>query len=313
MGLGGRIDLTNFWVKFCTIGAFQVQWQTVFVLKLGKIMADFLVLDGKSIVFIGGGNMAGAMIGGLINARDSHELNLTIGVSDKHTDKLAHFAKQGIQTTMPDTAHTLIEKADVVVLAIKPQILAEVAPSLAPYLADKLVLSVLAGVSIDVLSGALGTAHVVRAMPNLPASIGAGATGLYASANIDKGACAVCEAIMSSCGVAVWVADEDKLHAVTAVSGSAPAYFFYVLEHMTAEAVAMGLPVDVAHKLAVQSMIGAGMLAKTGNPTTLREAVTSKGGTTAEAINSLNHDDVGGAFGRAMRACYERSIELGKL
>lgn len=276
-------------------------------------MADFLALDNKSIVFIGGGNMAGAMIGGLINTKASHGLNLTIGVSDKHTDKLAHFAEQGVQTATPETAYHLIEGADVVVLAVKPQVLADVAPTLAPYLADKLVLSVLAGVSVATLTNALGTASVVRAMPNLPASIGQGATGLYAPADINEGSRAICEAIMASCGVAVWVADEDKLHAVTAVSGSAPAYFFYVLEHMTAEAVAMGLPTDVAHQLAVQSMIGAGLLARHGNPTALREAVTSKGGTTAEAINSLNHDDVGGAFGRAMRACYERSVELGKL
>lgn len=276
-------------------------------------MTDFQALNGKSIVFIGGGNMAKAIIHGLLNAKTNHNLALTIGVSDKHDEKLAEFAKQGVLTATPETAHGLIEGADVVVLAVKPQVLAEVAPTLAPYVADKLVLSVLAGVSVDALSCALGTASVVRAMPNLPASIGQGATGLYASADIDEGSRALCEAVMASCGVAVWVADEDKLHAVTAVSGSAPAYFFYVLEHMTAQAVAMGLSDKVAHELAVQSMIGAGELAKTGNPTALREAVTSKGGTTAQAIDSLNRDDVGGAFGRAMRACYERSVELGKL
>lgn len=276
-------------------------------------MTDFQALNGKSIVFIGGGNMAKAIIYGLLNAKTVHNLTLTVGVSDKHDEKLAEFAKQGVLTATPDTAHGLIEGADVVVLAVKPQVLAEVAPTLAPYVADKLVLSVLAGVSVHALSCALGTASVVRAMPNLPASVGQGATGLYAPADIDETSRALCEAVMASCGVAVWVADEDKLHAVTAVSGSAPAYFFYVLEHMTAEAVAMGLSAKVAHELAVQSMIGAGMLAKTGNPTALREAVTSKGGTTAQAIDSFNRDGVGDAFGRAMRACYERSVELGKL
>lgn len=276
-------------------------------------MTDFQALNGKSIVFIGGGNMAKAIIYGLLNAKTTHNLTLTIGVSDKHDEKLAEFAKQGVLTATPDTAHGLIEGADVVVLAVKPQVLADVAPTLAPYVANKLVLSVLAGVSVHALSCALGTASVVRAMPNLPASVGQGATGLYAPADIDETSRALCEAVMASCGVAVWVADEDKLHAVTAVSGSAPAYFFYVLEHMTAEAVAMGLSDKVAHQLAVQSMIGAGELAKTGNPTALREAVTSKGGTTAQAIASLDSDDVGGAFGRAMRACYERSVELGKL
>ena len=276
-------------------------------------MTDFHALQNKTVVFIGGGNMAGAMIGGLLTAKRCHDLTLTVGVSDKNTDKREWFASQGVLTATPDTAHELITKADVVVLAVKPQVLMDVAPSLAPYLADKLVLSVLAGVPCATLQRALGGVRVVRAMPYLPSAVGAGATGLYADETASPSDRDVCEAVMTSCGMAVWVDDETKLHAVTAVAGSAPAYFFYVLEHMTAQAVAMGLTADDAHRLAVQSMIGAGLLTKDGDPQALRMSVTSKGGTTAQALASLERDDVGGAFGRAMVACYDRSVELGGL
>lgn len=276
-------------------------------------MTDFYTLQDKTVVFIGGGNMAGAMIDGLLTAKRRHDLTLTVGVSDINANKREWFTSQGVLTATPDTAHELITQADVVVLAIKPQVLIDVAPNLAPYLADKLVLSVLAGVPCTTLQRVLGCGRVVRAMPNLPSAVGAGATGLYADEMVSPSDRDVCEIIMVSCGVAVWVGDETKLHAVTAVAGSAPAYFFYVLEHMTAQAVTMGLSADDAHLLAAQSMIGAGLLAKDGDPQALRISVTSKGGTTAQALSSLEHDDVGGAFGRAMAACYDRSVVLGEL
>ncbi len=276
-------------------------------------MADFRALNGKTVVFIGGGNMAGAMIEGLLCTKKTHDLTLNIGVSEKCPDKQEVFAKKGLMTTTPEMAHTLINQADVVVLAVKPQMLHEVAPSLAPHLADKLVLSVLAGVPSAVLSNTLACNQVVRAMPNLPAAIGQGATGLYADEGVNQASQDVCTAIMSSCGLVAWVHDEAHLHAVTAVAGSAPAYFFYVLEHMIAQATAMGLSAEDAHRLAVQSMVGAGELARNGDPHTLRENVTSKGGTTAEALASLQDDDVGNAFRRAMMACYERSVTLGQL
>ncbi len=276
-------------------------------------MTIFKALDDKTVVFIGGGNMAGAMIEGLLHAKAAHGLTLTIGVSEKDASKQEQFAKKGVMTASPDTAHALIDQADVVVLAIKPQALSEVAPTLAPHLSDKLVLSVLAGVPTDVLSKFLACHQVVRAMPNLPASIGQGATGLYADKHVEQSSQDMCEAIMTSCGLVAWVDHEDDLHAVTAVSGSAPAYFFYVLEHMIAQAVAMGLSAEDAHRLAVQSMVGAGELARHGDPKTLRENVTSKGGTTAQALESLQKDDVGHAFERAMVACYDRSVTLGKM
>lgn len=280
---------------------------------MGQYMTDYHVLHNKTAAFIGGGNMAGAMIDGLLTAKRCHNLSLSIGVSDKNADKRDRFASQGVLTATPDTAHQLMTQADMVVLAVKPQVLMEVAPSLAPHLADKLVLSVLAGVPCATLQRVLGCGRVVRAMPNLPSALGAGATGLYADQGVSSLDKDMCEMVMTSCGVAVWVDDETKLHAVTAVAGSAPAYFFYVLEHMIAQAMTMGLTADDAHRLAVQSMVGAGLLAKDANPQALRMSVMSKGGTTAQAISSLERDDVGGAFGRAMMACYDRSIELGEL
>lgn len=268
-------------------------------------------LDGKTIVFIGGGNMARAMIDGLLNAQQQHQLTLTLGVSDKHADKRAYFAAKGMLTSSPDTADQLIAQADMVVLAIKPQALGEVAPTLMPYLHDKLVLSVLAGVPIATLSQCLGTERIVRAMPNLPASIGAGASGLYGA--VSPADQALAEAVMASSGISVWVAQETHLHAVTAVAGSAPAYFFYLLEHMIDAAVKLGLDADTAKRLATQSLIGAGQLAQHGDPATLRAQVTSKGGTTAAAIEQLQAHDVGTSWQRAMHACHHRSMELSQI
>lgn len=276
-------------------------------------MANFDTLNGKTVVFIGGGNMARAIVQGLLSAKNTFGLDLTVGVSDKNAPKRDEFAKQGVLVATPDNAHTLIACADVVVLCVKPQVAKDVALTLLPHVGDKLILSVMAGIGVDKLTDYLHSSRIVRAMPNLPASIGKGATGLYANVSDDDKALA--DVIMASVGLTVWVDDETKLHAVTAVAGSAPAYFFYVLEAMTDKAIQMGLDPDDAKRLAVASMIGAGELvnASTESPATLREQVTSKGGTTAMAIQTFNNEGVNVAFGKAMQACYERSVELGQL
>lgn len=273
-------------------------------------MQNFDALTDQTIMFIGGGNMASAIISGLLRIKSDHQVPFNIGVSDTDADKLSAFAKQGVLTANADNTQTLINQADVVVLAIKPQILADVAPKIAPFLQDKLVLSILAGVSIDTLTQELGTANIVRAMPNLPASIGMGATGLFSQ--LTDGKNQIATQIMQSCGITMWVKDETLLHAVTAVAGSAPAYFFYVLEAMVQEAVTMGLDADDAKQLATQSLIGAGLLAKDGDPATLRAQVTSKGGTTAAALQALQNQGVAHAFASAMKACAKRSQELGE-
>ena len=283
-------------------------------------MTDFSVLKNKSIVFIGGGNMAGAILSGLVTADTRHALALTLGVSDHNEDKLTAFAAQGIQTTHPNTAHQLIATADVLVLAVKPQVFADVAPTLAPHVADKLILSVMAGISVDKLAKDLTqpstptkTPAIVRSMPNLPASIGMGATGLYATDTVSHADKSICDAIMTSVGITMWVANESDLHTVTAVAGSAPAYFFYLLESMIDKAVQMGLDRSTASQLAIATMIGAGELAKTENVATLRAQVTSAGGTTAAALQVFDQHDVATVIGRAMQACAERSVQLGEL
>ena len=274
-------------------------------------VADFDVLNGKTIAFIGGGNMAGAIIDGLLKAKAEHGLDLTLSVSDTDTDKQAQFIAKGVTAVSPEDAEQIITPADVVVLAVKPQVMGVVGASIAPHLSSQLVLSIAAGLSVATLSQMLGGhSNIVRCMPNLPASVGFGASGLFAD-GVSETACQMAEKVMQASGITVWVKDENLLHAVTAVAGSAPAYFFYVLENMIAKATQMCLSPDDAHALAVQSVRGAGALAVNQDPATLREQVTSKGGTTAAALESLYADDVGQAFARAMQACSDRSVELG--
>lgn len=264
-------------------------------------------LQNLSIAFVGGGNMATAIVGGLVAVNASDDLKLNLLVIDPNTDKEAHFTEQGVKFTTPDNMACIAEY-DVVVLAVKPQVIADIAPTLAPYVGNALVISILAGVPVERLSALLGVERIVRCMPNLPASVGQGATGLFA--NVPQTDKDKADAVMASVGVTVWVGDENLLHAVTAVAGSAPAYFFYALEAMIEEAVVMGLSPADAHKLAVQSMIGAGQLAKGGDPATLRSQVTSKGGTTAAALAVLDDKQVDTAFKLAMVACVKRSQEL---
>lgn len=271
-------------------------------------------LRHKNIVFIGGGNMASAIIDGLLSANDKHQLGLTLGVSDKHPTKLDAFAKKGVRTTIADDARALIQMADVIILAIKPQVASEVLPALSADVANKLILSVMAGIPVARLSTWLNTHHVIRCMPNLPASIGYGATGLFAPTHLTQADKDTAFAIMSCVGISAWVAQEEHLHAITAVSGSSPAYFFYALEAMIAQAVSMGLDPDTAKQMACMSLIGAGQLALASDDiSALRVQVTSKGGTTEQALNTLQNHHFQQALSEAMMACTKRSVELGNL
>ena len=273
-----------------------------------------IALSGKNIVFIGGGNMATAIIDGLLSVNHAYQLNLTLGVSDKHLPILANFAQKGVRTAIPNDVHTLTQDADIIVLAVKPQVIDEVAPTLVSLVADKLILSIMAGVSTQRLSSLLGTSKVVRCMPNLPASIGCGATGLFAPTHINQTDKETIFAIMSCVGMSAWVSDEDHLHAITAVAGSSPAYFFYALEAMIAQAVNMGLDHGTAKHMACMSLIGAGELALVSDDiATLRTQVTSKGGTTQAALDTLQAHHFQQALSEAMIACAKRSDELGKL
>lgn len=261
------------------------------------------VLTDKTIAFLGGGNMAAALIEGLIATNAACQ----ILVCDRNEDKLRAFEAKGASVYLPKDAHAMVELADVVVLAVKPQQLLQACQSLD--LQDKLLVSVAAGVSIASIEQMTGASRVVRVMPNLPATVGCGAAGLYAHlGDEDK---ALAEAILAASGLCVWVAKEEDLHTVTAVAGSAPAYFFYVLEAMIEQAQEMGLSAKDAHSLAVQTMLGAAKMAQNCDPKTLRAQVTSKGGTTHAAICALDSQNSAQHFKDAMQACADRSRELG--
>ena len=271
------------------------------------------ILSGKTISFIGGGNMTSAIVDGLLKLKKETSVNFEICVSDRNPPKCDAFTAKGVTAVSPAQADEIISRADVVVLSIKPQVMAEVCQDVVPHLSDQLVLSVAAGLSVRTLSGILGGyQRIVRSMPNLPLAIGLGATGLYAT-DVSAKDKELADAIMRASGITTWVDDEELMHAVTAVAGSAPAYFFYMLEHMIAQASKMGLNANDAKALAIQTMIGAGELAKTGDPSTLREQITSKGGTTAAALAVFNEQNMGQAIQEGMAACVNRSRELGEM
>ncbi|MDO4440764.1 MAG: pyrroline-5-carboxylate reductase [Moraxella sp.] len=270
------------------------------------------ILSTKKITFIGGGNMANAIIDGLLKQKHDQGLDFQIAVSDRNEPKRAAFIAKGVQAVSPDEVSAVVSDADVVVLSVKPQVMQQVCGELIPHLSGQLVLSVAAGLTVDALCAWLGGhQRVVRSMPNLPSAIGLGATGLYAK-DVSKSDKDMASAIMSASGLVAWLDDESLMHAVTAVAGSAPAYFFYILEHMIDKAIQLGLNADDAKSLAIQSLIGAGELAKSGDPKTLREQVTSKGGTTAAALAVFAEREMGATIQAGMQACADRSIELGK-
>lgn len=268
-------------------------------------------LDDKKIAFIGGGNMTNAIIDGLLKLKKEQNLNVNLAVSDRHESKREAFVAKGVHSVAPDDAHQITIDADVLILSVKPQVMEEACQSIIPYLSGQLILSVAAGLSVEALTNMLGGyAKIVRSMPNLPSAVGLGATGLFAN-NISDEDKAVAGAVMRASGIVAWLDDESQIHAVTALAGSAPAYFFYLLEHMIEQAVLMGLNKDTATALATQSLIGAGELAKTTDPALLRTQVTSKGGTTAAALAVFAEQDFGKIMQDGMKACANRSRELG--
>ena len=271
------------------------------------------VLDNKKISFIGGGNMAQALISGLIACGVKPEL---ITVSAPSTETRQQFADQHMRTVdANDDPKAEIIGADIIVLAVKPQVMKKVVSTFLDALDNQLVISVAAGLSTDILSTMLGGYHnIVRAMPNTPSKIQMGATGLYATTNINETQKQLATAVMEASGLALWVEDEAKMHAVTAVSGSAPAYVFYFIESLIDGAVALGLDKEQASALAMQTVLGAATMAigSEDTPAELRRKVTSPNGTTQAAIESLQGNEVGQLIAHAMQACYDRSQALSK-
>lgn len=265
----------------------------------------------NSIVFIGGGNMAASLIGGL--RRAGHPASRLRVVEPDARRRAALTENHGLDAVETADAETLA--ADVCVLAVKPQVMAEVARGLAPLLPEPrpLVLSVAAGVPTRALAAWLGgDVPLVRCMPNTPALVGAGAGALYAGPNITAEQRASAQAILDAAGTTVWVDDESALDAVTATSGSGPAYFFRFMEAMQAGAEELGLPADTARALVLQTALGAARMAlESGDgPAALRTKVTSPGGTTERALAAFAEGDLDGLVRKAMRAAAERSRTL---
>ena len=264
-------------------------------------------------LFVGGGNMASAMIGGLagrgVAASD-------LSVVDPDAAQRARLAERfGIPTH--DALDAALSQADhraTIVLAVKPQQMRGVARALAPGLGGRLVVSIAAGIRATDLSRWLGGhARIVRAMPNTPALVGAGITGLAALPGLAASDRDRADAVMATCGATVWVDDESLLDAVTAVSGSGPAYVFYFMEAMHEAARGLGLDDAQARALTVATFQGASLLAARSEdpPAVLRERVTSKGGTTHAALEAMRAGDVAQRFVQAIEAAQARSVELG--
>lgn len=205
-----------------------------------------------------------------------------------------------------------VTSASLVVLAVKPQVMQAVCEGVRGRLGEAVVISVAAGIPCARLSEWLGTARVVRAMPNTPALLGAGATGLYAPAALGAGERALAEAVLASAGATVWVEDEHLMDVVTALSGSGPAYFFLLVEALVAAAVSQGLARDTAELLARQTALGAArMLVESGDPAAeLRRRVTSPGGTTQAAIECFQSGNFENLTHRAIDAAVRRGREL---
>jgi pyrroline-5-carboxylate reductase len=263
----------------------------------------------ERIAIIGGGNMASAIIGGLIKkglpvAR--------IEVIDTNPE-----ARERLKDNYGLVAHAepgaFLKDFPIVIWAVKPQTFKDAAVPTAPYVSQALHMSVAAGIPTDSIKRWLGVERIVRSMPNTPALIGKGVTGLFARAGVTEQDRKHIEHIASVMGEFVWVEREDLLNAVTALSGSGPAYVFYFLEAMTTAGVEMGLTAEQAYQLAVETFRGAGELAKFSDepPEVLRQRVTSKGGTTHAAITRMDASDMKALFGQALHAAERRSEELG--
>ena len=264
----------------------------------------------QTIAFIGGGNMASALIGGLLRSGLPAGQIVVIEPVEAQRAKL----DQAFGAQAQATADARLAAAGMVVWAVKPQLFAEAAAPCAPHVGQALQLSVMAGIRSSTIVQASASERVVRAMPNTPALIGQGIAGLYARPAVDGAARADVEALFAPTGVSLWLAQEDDLDAVTALSGSGPAYVFYFLEAMMQAASEMGLSPEQGRLLAQSTFAGATALAMQSplSPTALREQVTSKGGTTHAAITSLDASGVKAAFVKALHAARDRAAELGR-
>ena len=262
-----------------------------------------------NIAFIGGGNMASAIIGGLLKrGMAASNIQVVEPFEEQRIKLRQQFNVQPRETPGPSLA-----SAAMVVWAVKPQAFKDAALQTRFHTKTALHLSVAAGIRSDSIAHWLDTERVVRSMPNTPALVGKGMTALFARSAVTPADRVLVDNVIKTTGDYVWLNDESQLDAVTALSGSGPAYVFYFIEAMIEAGTAMGLSRDQAHKLAVGTFVGASALAKTSSepPEILRARVTSKGGTTYAALTSMEQDNVKTLFVRAMHAARQRARELG--
>ena len=261
------------------------------------------------IAFIGGGNMASAIIGGLLKR------GLPAGqiqVIEPFAEQRARLAQQ-FQVEVSEAPGASLERAGLVVWAVKPQTFREAAEQSRAHTRSALHLSVAAGIRSDTIAGWLGTERVVRAMPNTPALIGQGMTALFARPAASAADRLAVERVVQTTGEYLWLDQEQQLDAVTALSGSGPAYVFYFIEAMVQAGADMGLSPEQARQLAIGTFVGASALAQesTEPPEVLRGRVTSKGGTTYAALMSMEQSGIKARFIQAMEAARQRAAEMG--
>lgn len=261
----------------------------------------------SNITFIGGGNMAQALIGGLI-ARGLPPTRIT--VSDPVDKVREHLASKELHVTTDNIV--AIRDADIVLFAVKPQVLASVLQPLKGLLDGKLVISIVAGADLATIGALLDTTRIVRVMPNTPALVQTGAHGLYAEANVSAEDRELASQVLASTGLTIWVSTEAQIDAVTAVSGSGPAYFFYMMESMIRAGKNLGLDEKVATALTLQTALGAAQMAITSanSPAELRKNVTSPNGTTQAAIEVFDHAHISQNIQAALAAAQKRSQQL---
>ncbi len=271
-------------------------------------------MEHKKIAFIGAGNMVSAIVSGLVS--DGYPAELITATAPSETRRLPLEQQLGINTTSDNLQAA--QQADVVVLSVKPQMMADVCkPLQAIDFSNKLVISIAAGINCERLNQMLnGQLNLVRVMPNTPSQLGLGMSGLFAPAHVAEQDKAFAAQLMQAVGKVCWVEHESGINNVIAAAGSAPAYFFLFMEAMQAEAIAQGFDQPTARQLVQQAALGAASMV-VGNPetelSTLRENVTSKGGTTAEALRTFNDHQLSDIVAKAMQAAVARAEEMEKL
>ncbi|ROR98930.1 pyrroline-5-carboxylate reductase [Sinobacterium caligoides] len=270
-------------------------------------------MSDYTIAFIGAGNMASALFGGLINQGFDAD---KIWAADPYPASLEQAAALGVNTTSDN--HTAIAQADIVVLAVKPQVLKDVVTPLQESFATRkpLIISIVAGIEMTSLERWLGNQQaIVRCMPNTPALVRRGATGLFANPHVSEKQRRQTTEILDAVGISLWLSTESQIDAVTAISGSGPAYFFLLIEAMTEAGSKLGLDRQTAAQLTLQTALGAAEMAVSSDvdAAELRRRVTSPAGTTEAALNSFERDNFRTVVETAVKAAKQRSGELAEL